>query len=151
MKGAIYAYPLIENAIRGNENRSILEHNKVMGEILEKFANIAKDNPLADRRIGYSAETISSVSAVNPYIGFPYTKLMNANAFIDQSAAIIITSVKNAKELGIPKNKTYIMPAGDTRETLIKMYPLVFNMCVEHGYNMTGRDHIIAFDTQRGV
>jgi len=105
MKGAIYAYPLIENAIRGKEKRSILEHNKVMGEILEKFANIAKDNPLADRKIGYSAETISSVSAVNPYIGFPYTKLMNANAFIDQSAAIIITSVKNAKELGIPKNK----------------------------------------------
>jgi len=54
-------------------------------------------------------------------------------------------------ELDIPKDKTYIMPAGDTRETLIKMYPLVFNMCVEHGYNMTGRDHIIAFDTERGV
>ncbi|MBC8395572.1 MAG: 7-carboxy-7-deazaguanine synthase QueE [Flavobacteriales bacterium] len=54
-------------------------------------------------------------------------------------------------ELNIPKTKTYIMPAGDTREQLIKMYPLVFNMCVEHGYNMTGRDHIIAFDTQRGV
>ena len=54
-------------------------------------------------------------------------------------------------ELDIPKNKTFIMPAGDTREQLIKMYPLVFNMCAEHGYNMTGRDHIIAFDTQRGV
>jgi hypothetical protein len=24
-------------------------------------------------------------------------------------------------------------------------------MCAEKGYNMTGRDHIIAFDTQRGV
>jgi hypothetical protein len=24
-------------------------------------------------------------------------------------------------------------------------------MCAEHGYNMTGRDHIIAFDTKRGV
>ena len=54
-------------------------------------------------------------------------------------------------ELGVPKNKTYIMPAGDTRETLIEMYPLVFNMCAEKGYNMTGRDHIIAFDTQRMV
>jgi len=55
------------------------------------------------------------------------------------------------QELDIPKNKTFIMPAGDTRETLIKMYPLVFEMCAEKGYNMTGRDHIIAFDTQRGV
>ena len=51
----------------------------------------------------------------------------------------------------IPKNKTYIMPAGDTRKTLTEMYPLVFEMCAEKGYNMTGRDHIIAFDTERGV
>jgi len=43
------------------------------------------------------------------------------------------------------------MPAGDTRETLIEMYPKVFELCAEHGYNMTGRDHIIAFDTERGV
>jgi len=53
--------------------------------------------------------------------------------------------------LNIPKDKTYIMPAGDTRETLIEMYPKVFEMCAERGYNMTGRDHIIAFDTERGV
>jgi 7-carboxy-7-deazaguanine synthase len=54
-------------------------------------------------------------------------------------------------ELGIPRDKTYIMPAGDTRETLIKMYSLVFEMVAEHGYNMTGRDHIIAYNTERGV
>ena len=53
--------------------------------------------------------------------------------------------------LNIPKDKTYIMPAGDTRETLIEMYPKVFEICAEHGYNMTGRDHIIAFNTERGV
>ena len=51
----------------------------------------------------------------------------------------------------IPKHKTYIMPAGDTRETLISMYAKVFEMVAEHGYNMTGRDHIIAYNTERGV
>ena len=72
--------------------------------------------------------------------------------------SIPVLGDKNLKEiemlrtlLNIPKDKTYIMPAGDTRETLIKMYPLVFDMCAEKGYNMTGRDHIIAFDTKRGV
>jgi 7-carboxy-7-deazaguanine synthase len=55
------------------------------------------------------------------------------------------------KSLDIPKHKTYIMPAGDNRETLIPMYRKVFDMVAEHGYNMTGRDHIIAFDTERGV
>ena len=54
-------------------------------------------------------------------------------------------------KMNIPKSKTYIMPAGDTRDELIKMYPLVFEMCAQFGYNMTGRDHIIAFDTKRGV
>jgi len=53
--------------------------------------------------------------------------------------------------LNIPKDKTYIMPAGDTREELVKMYPLVFDMCAEEGYNMTGRDHIIAYDQKRQV
>ena len=55
------------------------------------------------------------------------------------------------QELGIPKDKTFVMPAGDTREELVKMYPIVFEMVAEHGYNMTGRDHIIAYDTERGV
>jgi len=54
-------------------------------------------------------------------------------------------------EMDIPKHKTFVMPAGDTREELIKMYPMVFELCAEHGYNMTGRDHIIAYDTERGV
>ena len=54
-------------------------------------------------------------------------------------------------QLNIPKEKTYIMPAGDCRETLIEMYPKVFELCAERGYRMTGRDHIIAFDTEREV
>ena len=54
-------------------------------------------------------------------------------------------------KMEIPKNKTFIMPAGDTRRELLKMYPLVFELCAEKGYNMTGRDHIIAYDTERGV
>ncbi len=54
-------------------------------------------------------------------------------------------------EMDIPKEKTFVMPAGDTREQLVKMYPLVFEMVAEKGYNMTGRDHIIAYDTERGV
>jgi 7-carboxy-7-deazaguanine synthase len=54
-------------------------------------------------------------------------------------------------EMNIPKDKTFVMPAGDTRETLIEMYPKVFEMVAEHGYNMTGRDHIIAYDTKREV
>jgi 7-carboxy-7-deazaguanine synthase len=54
-------------------------------------------------------------------------------------------------ELGIPKDKTWIMPAGDTAEELTRMYPISIEMCTREGYNWTGRDHIIAYGQKRGV
>jgi len=54
-------------------------------------------------------------------------------------------------EMNIPKNKTWIMPPGDNREELIRVYPMVIEFCTENGYNFTGREHIIAFDQAREV
>ena len=51
----------------------------------------------------------------------------------------------------IPKNKTWLMPAGDNREELIKQYPISLEKAFEMGYNWTGRDHIISYDTKRAV
>jgi len=31
------------------------------------------------------------------------------------------------------------------------MYPISIEKCMEVGYNWTGRDHIIAYDTKRAV
>jgi acetyl-CoA C-acetyltransferase len=57
------------------------------------------------------------VSADNPYIGFPYTKLMNSNAFIDQAAAVILTSVAKARELGIPEHRwVYLHGCADAHD-----------------------------------
>lgn len=53
--------------------------------------------------------------------------------------------------LQVPKHKVWFMPAGDTRDALIKTYPLVMEMCTERGYNFTGRAHVIAWDTKREV
>ena len=105
MAGAIFAYPMIENAIRRKKKQTIKDHSLDMGKLFSSFASVAKENKLADRRHGYTAEEIAEVNSHNPYIGFPYTKLMNSNAFIDQSAAIILTSVAKAKDLGIPRKK----------------------------------------------
>ena len=105
MAGAIFAYPLFENAIRGHLGRTIPEHMAANGRLFAHFAAVAARNPLADRRQGFTADEIATVSAANPFIGFPYTKLMNSNAFIDQSAAVILTSVAKARELGIPESR----------------------------------------------
>ena len=104
MAGAIFAYPLFENGIRGHLKRTIPEHMAAIGKLFADFAGVAAKNPLADRRQGFTAEQIATVSADNPYIGFPYTKLMNSNAFIDQAAAVILTSAAKARQLGIPES-----------------------------------------------
>ncbi|MAZ04378.1 MAG: acetyl-CoA acetyltransferase [Sneathiella sp.] len=117
MAGAIFSYPLFENGIRHHLKRSIPEHMAAMGTLFARFSKIASNNPLADRRDGYSAEQISTVGPDNPYIGFPYTKLMNANAYIDQAAAIILTSVAKARELGIPKEQwVYLHGCADAHD-----------------------------------
>jgi len=115
MAGAIFAYPMIENAIRGSRGRSIPEHMLAMGRLFEGFAKVAAVNPLADRQDGFTAEQLATVNEKNPFIGFPYPRLMNSNAFIDQAAAVILTSVGKAKELGIPREKwVYLHGCADT-------------------------------------
>ena len=54
-------------------------------------------------------------------------------------------------ELEVPKHKIWIMPPGDNREELIRVYPMVIDWCTKNYYNFTGREHIIAFDTKREV
>lgn len=112
MRGAIFAYPLIETALRAARGANLAQHRTAMGRLLARFAAVARDNPLADRRAGYDAEQITEVSAANPYIGWPYTKLMSANAFVDQAAALWMTSVGHAKRLGIARDRWVYLHGG---------------------------------------
>jgi acetyl-CoA C-acetyltransferase len=105
MRAAITMYPLFENAIRGRRQHSVPEHLLAMGRLFARFAAVAAQNPLATRRQGFSAERLATVDADNRWVGFPYPRLMNANAFIDQAAAFVMTSVGTARELGVPQDK----------------------------------------------
>jgi len=55
------------------------------------------------------------------------------------------------KELKIPNDKVWFMPAGDSREALYKSYPVLFDWVRDNGYRMTWRPHIIAFEDKREV
>lgn len=105
LRAAIHFYPLLENAIRGGLKRDVDNHLKAMGRLFERLAAVAKDNPLATRREGYSAKALSTISSDNRWICFPYPRLMNANAIIDQAAAVLVTSVEKAREWGIPQER----------------------------------------------
>jgi acetyl-CoA C-acetyltransferase len=105
LRAAIHFYPLMENAIRAGLKRDVASHVAAMGRLFHRLAMVAQDNPLATRRQGYSAERLSTISGDNRWICFPYPRLMNANAIIDQAAAVLMTSVGKAREWGIPRDR----------------------------------------------
>jgi acetyl-CoA C-acetyltransferase len=114
LRAAITMYPLVENAIRGSRGRSIADHLRSMGRLFARFSEVAAGNPLAVRREVYSAERLATVDAQNRWIGFPYPLLMNSSAFNDQAAALIMTSVGEARRLGIPEtNWVYLHGCAD--------------------------------------
>jgi acetyl-CoA C-acetyltransferase len=110
-------YPLFENAIRAHKGRCIADHQKHLATLCARLAGVAKDNPFAWFRDGKTAEEIGTVTAENRMICFPYPKYMNAIIEVDQAAAVIMTSVGTAQELGIPREKwVYIWGCADAND-----------------------------------
>lgn len=117
MRAAITMYPLIENAIRAERGCSVSRHMQQMATLCARLAEVAARNPLATRQEGYSAEQLATVDNENRWIGFPYPRLMNANAFINQAAALVMTSVREARRLGIDESKwVYLHGCADAND-----------------------------------
>ncbi|WP_119344286.1 7-carboxy-7-deazaguanine synthase QueE [Facilibium subflavum] len=80
-----------------------------------------------------------------------YHKDYQIKPVFDGKAQTLIEIKAFIQTLNIPKHKVYLMPAGATREQMIQQYPVVIEAALQHGFNFTGRDHIIAFDNKIGV
>ncbi|MFP3944258.1 MAG: acetyl-CoA acetyltransferase [Alphaproteobacteria bacterium] len=98
-------YPLIEQAIRRERESSVNEHMAAMGRLMSPLSRVAADNPYAWFPVYRSPEEIATPAPENRMVGFPYTKYMNAVIRVDQSAAVLMTSVGTARELGVPREK----------------------------------------------
>ena len=110
-------YPLFENALRAHEGLSLAAHRERLGALCARFAAVAAQNPLAWFRQARSAAEIATVSPDNRLIGFPYPKYMNAIMDVDQSAAVLMTSVGVARELGIdPSRWVYLWGCADAHD-----------------------------------
>jgi acetyl-CoA C-acetyltransferase len=98
-------YPMFENAIRGKAGRSVKDHQLAIGRLMAPFTEIAAKHPQAWFPVARTAEEIATPTDDNRYVGFPYTKYMNAIMQVDQAAAVVMMSVKKARELGVPQSK----------------------------------------------
>jgi len=105
MVAPIVTYPLFENALRKHYGRSIEAHQQALGKLFSPFTHIARDNPYAWFPTQRSSEEIVKPTPENRYIGFPYTKYMNAIMQVNQSATVLLTSDTKARQLGIDESR----------------------------------------------
>ena len=94
-------YGMIENARRHKLKQDEQTYAANMGEEFSRLSQVAEQNPHAVDQTTYSAEALITVSDKNPMIVSPYPKKLIAKDGVNQAAALLLTTVGKARELGI--------------------------------------------------
>jgi acetyl-CoA C-acetyltransferase len=105
-------YPLFEAALRAAAGRDLEDHRRVVSELWARFAAVSGTRAAAWSQKAWSAEEIRTPSPANRMVTYPYTKLLNANIFTDQAAAILLCSPEAARAAGVPEERLVYLCAG---------------------------------------
>jgi acetyl-CoA C-acetyltransferase len=107
----ITVYPLYESATSAHWGQSPREALAESGALWSAYSDAAAANPNAWLKKHFSADDITTPTPDNRLIAWPYTKLMVANPSVNMGAALLMTSLKKAREAGIAEDHL-IYPLG---------------------------------------
>jgi len=105
-------YTFFEAATAAHWGQSPAEANIETGNLLQAASQVASTNPYSWRPKPIPATDILTPTPKNRCVAWPYTKSMVANMNVNQSAAVIITSLKRALAMGVPKEKCVFVTQG---------------------------------------
>jgi len=108
----INTYPLFENSLQHYLGADREQHHAQVAELCSRMSRVAAENPHAWRQRYRSAADIGTVAQNNRYIGYPYTRAMNAILEVDMAAAIIMTTAGKARDLGIDPDRWIFLRGG---------------------------------------
>jgi acetyl-CoA C-acetyltransferase len=106
------SYPLFENALRHDSGASAEDHLTRVGRMWADYSRVAAHNPFAWRHESFTAAEVTTPTAGNRLIGYPYTKRMVSNPDVDMASAVIIASVAKARALGVAEDRWVFPHAG---------------------------------------
>lgn len=105
-------YPLFEAATATHWGQTPAQADEETAQILARSSAIAASNPHSWGPVGMTGEDIVTPTPKNRIVSWPYTKSMVASMNVNQSAAIIVTSLAKAREMGIAKDKCVFITEG---------------------------------------
>jgi acetyl-CoA C-acetyltransferase len=105
LNSAIAVYALFDNARRARLGQSLQDYRSAIGALFAPFSQVAAANPHAAARVPRSAEELATVTERNRIVAEPYTRMTVARDQVNQAAALILSSVAKARELGVPRDR----------------------------------------------
>lgn len=98
-------YALFENARRVVRGESRADYNRSMGELFAPMTEVAAQNPYAFAPTRRTPEELVALSEDNRMIADPFPQRLVARDKVNLAAAVVLTSVAVADELGIPETR----------------------------------------------
>ncbi len=105
LKMPAHFYALIENAQAHAMGHSAEAHREHMARLMAPLAAVALDNPFTQKPTAYSVADLAATSRDNYPISLPLRKRLVAQDAVNQAAALVLTSVGNAKASGLDPGK----------------------------------------------
>ena len=106
---AAHQYAIIESALRHHLGRSNRAHQRELGDLWARFAQIAAHAPAGWDDRALTSDEIAFESESNRMIAAPYPKWLISQWNVDQAAALIFTTVGTASRLGLDES-TWVFP-----------------------------------------
>ncbi|OPY97661.1 acetyl-CoA acetyltransferase [Bradyrhizobium sacchari] len=107
----VTVYPFYEAASSAHWGQTPREAMAESGTLWSRYSEAAAQNPNAWLKRRYAPEEITTPTADNRLIAWPYNKLMVANPSVNMGGALLLTSLAKARAAGIAEDRL-VYPLG---------------------------------------
>ncbi|UWU71343.1 acetyl-CoA acetyltransferase [Bradyrhizobium sp. NC92] len=107
----VTVYPFYEAASSAHWGQRPREAMAESGTLWSRYSEAAAQNPNAWLKRRYAPEEITTATADNRLIAWPYNKLMVANPSVNMGGALLLTSLAKARAAGVAEDKL-VYPLG---------------------------------------
>jgi len=107
----VTVYPFYEAGSSAHWGQAPRDAMAESGILWSRYSDAAAQNPNAWLKRRFTPEQITTPTADNRLIAWPYTKLMVANPMVNMGGALLLTSLAKARDAGIAEDRL-IYPLG---------------------------------------
>jgi acetyl-CoA C-acetyltransferase len=130
----VSVYPFYESASSAHWGQTPREALAESGALWSRYSDAAAHNQNAWLKRHFAPEEITTPSADNRPIAWPYTKLMVANPTVNMGGAVLLTSLAKARAAGIAEERL-IYPLGGASAEEPRDYLIRDQFCESHPQN----------------